>query len=331
VDTLVDKTSRPTSSDVARLAKVSQATVSYVLNNAAGQTISEKTRAAVWDAARTLGYRRNLAARNLRVGGGGVVLFIVPRMGLGELPFEVGSQVTKILARRGIVLSLQFETDDGLNVVEAIADLDPIAIASTFPLVGEAAAAVAAAGIPQISLGDDHLGALAQLNSAVGELQVAHLTSQGHRQLAFAFSDVVALRPLGEYYLGGVRTAAATRDLPEVAVATVATDGADAAAVTRQWVKQGVTAVCAQTDPTAFIVLHGVRRAGLRCPEDLAVIGADANPTGHVSDPPLTSIAFDATTIIDSAVAGIMDALGYPAPQGSREQSVARLVRRSST
>ena len=39
VDALVDKPVRPTSSDVARLAKVSQATVSYVLNNAAGQTI----------------------------------------------------------------------------------------------------------------------------------------------------------------------------------------------------------------------------------------------------------------------------------------------------
>jgi hypothetical protein len=91
------------------------------------------------------------------VGGGGVVLFIVPRMGFGEMPFEVGSQVTKILAREGIVLSMQFETDDGSNVIEAIADLDPIAVASTFPLAGEVAAAVAAAGIPQISLGDERV------------------------------------------------------------------------------------------------------------------------------------------------------------------------------
>ena len=68
--------------------------------------------------------------------------------------------MTKILARHGIVLSMQFETDDGSNVIEAIADLDPIAIASTFPLSGDVAAAVAAAGIPQISLGDGHLGAL---------------------------------------------------------------------------------------------------------------------------------------------------------------------------
>lgn len=328
---MVSKPSRPTSADVAKLAQVSQATVSYVLNNAEGQTISEKTRTAVWNAARQLGYRRNLAARNLKVGGGGVVLFVFPRMGLGELPFEAGSQVTKILARHGIVLSMQFETDDGSNVIDAIADLDPIAVASTFPLSGNAAAAVAAAGIPQISLGDDHLGPLAELNSEVGELQVGHLTSLGHRRLGFAFSDVAALRPLGEYYLAGVREAAIKRGLPDVAVATVAVDGSDAADVVRGWVDDGVTAVCAQTDPTAFIVLHGVRRAGLRCPQDLAVIGADANLSGHVSEPPLTSIAFDATTIVHASVRAILDALGLPAQEKATDRSVARLVRRSST
>jgi DNA-binding LacI/PurR family transcriptional regulator len=316
---------------VARLAKVSQATVSYVLNNTAGQKISEKTQAAVWGAARQLGYRPNLAARQLKVGGGGVVLFIVPRMGFGEMPFEVGSQVTKILAREGIVLSMQFETDDGSNVIEAIADLDPIAVASTFPLSGDVAAAVAAAGIPQLSLGDEHLGALAQLNSAVGELQVEHLTSLGHRRLGFAFSDVVALRPLGEYYLAGLSASALKLDLPDVATATLASDGTDAAQVVRRWVEAGVTAVCAQTDPTAFVVLHGVRLAGLKCPEDLAVIGVDANPSGHVSYPPLTSIAFDASAIVEASATGILDALGYPSERQAAPPPVARLVRRQST
>jgi DNA-binding LacI/PurR family transcriptional regulator len=328
---VVQKRGRPTSADVARLANVSQATVSYVLNDAQGQTISEKTRAAVWKAARELGYRRNLAARNLKVGGGGVVLFIVPRMGFGEMAFEAGSQATKILAREGIVLSMQFETDDGSNVLEAISDLDPVAIVSTFPLSGEVATAVTAAGIPQLSLGDEHLGALAELNSAVAEIQLDHLTSQGHRRLAFAFSDVVALGPLGEYYLAGIRAAARERDLPDVAVATVATDGTDAAEVVQRWFDDGVTAVCAHTDPTAFIVLHGVRRAGLRCPQDLAVIGVDANPSGHVSSPPLTSIAFDAKAILEAAVTGIMDVLGHPRTRELPGPSVARLVRREST
>jgi DNA-binding LacI/PurR family transcriptional regulator len=162
-------------------------------------------------------------------------------------------------------------------------------------------------------------------------LQVDHLTSRGHRRLGFAFSDVVALRPLGEYYLAGLRAAALRHELPDVDVATVATDGTDAPQVVRRWVDDGVTAVCAQTDPTAFVVLHGVRLAGLRCPEDLAVIGVDANPSGHVSYPPLTSIAFDASAIVEASATGIMDALGYPTKRPVAQRSVARLVRREST
>src|ERR671927_174386 len=95
--------SRPTKADVARLANVSTATVSYVLNNVAGQTISPQTRAAVRGAAHKLGYRPNLAARNLAVGGSGVVLYIVPRISLGELFMEVGSRLTTALARHGMV------------------------------------------------------------------------------------------------------------------------------------------------------------------------------------------------------------------------------------
>jgi len=82
------RAARPTKADVARLAKVSAATVSYVLNNVAGQTISAQTRAAVHAAAKELGYRPNLAARNLAVGASGVMLYIVPRIALGELLLE---------------------------------------------------------------------------------------------------------------------------------------------------------------------------------------------------------------------------------------------------
>lgn len=55
-----------TSNDVARLAGVSQATVSYVLNNKQGQTITLETREKVLKAARLLDYMPSRAARALR-------------------------------------------------------------------------------------------------------------------------------------------------------------------------------------------------------------------------------------------------------------------------
>ena len=302
-----------------------------MLNNVEGQTISPATRAAVRKAAQKLGYRPNLAARNLAVGGSGVVLYVVPRIALGELPMEVGSRLTTALARRGIVLSLQLETDDNQNVVDAMADLNPIAVTSVFPLTGDALAAVTAAGVPQIHLGSAQLRALGDLHLTVGAMRVDHLLARGHRRLAFAYSDIEELRPLGDYWLEGLRVAAINRGLPELVVGTVSTDGTDAAHIVTEWVAQGLTAVCAQSDETAFVVLHGLRQSGLRCPEDLAVIGVDARPLGAVSGPPLTSVAFDAGAIVDVAVAAMMAELGYPVDQEPANTDVATLIERSST
>ena len=324
-------TARPTKADVARLAKVSTATVTYVLNNVAGQTISAQTQAAVHAAAKDLGYRPNLAARNLAVGASGVVLYVVPRMALGELLLEVGSQLTTALARHGVVLSMQFETDDGRNVVDAVADLNPIAVTSVFPLSGTALEAVTAARIPQIHLGSAQLHAMGALHLTIGDMRVDHLITRGHRRLAFAFADVEMLQPLGEYWLAGLRAAAARRGLVELTVGSLAMDGGNAAEVVTRWVADGVTAVCAQSDETAMVVLHGIREAGLHCPADLAVMGVDATAMGAVSGPPLTSVGFDATTIVDVSVAAMMTELGYPAVREPSSENVARLIERAST
>lgn len=66
----------PTSQDVARLAGVSQSTVSYVLTGS--RPISETTRARVQDAIDKLGYHPNSGARTLRSQRSGVIGLMVP-------------------------------------------------------------------------------------------------------------------------------------------------------------------------------------------------------------------------------------------------------------
>jgi DNA-binding LacI/PurR family transcriptional regulator len=322
---------RPTKADVARLANVSTATVSYVLNNVVGQRISEQTCATVRRAADELGYRPNLAARNLAVGGSGVVLYIMPRMALGPLPMEVGSRLTTALARRGIVLSLQFETDDDQNIIEAIETLHPMAIYSVFPLRGKALAAAEAIDVPQNHLGGSLPDALGALNDSTGEMRVDHLVDRGHRRLAFAYTDDPVLRALGDYWLAGLAPAVRRRALPALTLGTLAADGSDAAAVVRGWLDAGLTAVCAQSDEVAFVVLHGLRQLGAQCPRDLAVIGVDANPLGAVSAPPLTSVSFDAKAVVDLAVAAMMGQLGLPGEPAPPGDDVAVLIEREST
>ena len=63
----MEKTKKPSSKDVAREAGVSQATVSYVLNNVPGVKIKAETREAVLAAARKLNYYPNEIARSMRL------------------------------------------------------------------------------------------------------------------------------------------------------------------------------------------------------------------------------------------------------------------------
>ena len=229
------------------------------------------------------------------------------------------------------MLSLQFETEDDRNVVDAIADLNPMAITSTFPLTGNALAAASAAGIPQIHLGSSQLHAIGSLDASIGEMRVDHLAGRGHTRLAFAYTTEEELRPLGDYWLVGLRAAAQRRGLPEITVASFAADGSNAAEIVAAWAADGVTAICAQSDETAFVVLHGLRQAGLRCPDEMAVMGVNAIDLGAVSAPPLTSVAFDAKAIVDVAVAAMMSELGYPAEAEPGSADVATLIHRQST
>src|SRR5271156_3848598 len=207
-----NKLARPTNADVARLVGVSTATVSYVLNKAEGRKISPRTREAVHRAAEQLGYRPNLAARNLARGRSGVVLYVVPRVAVGEMPMQAGSQMTTELAHLGLLPVQIFETEDDQHVIDAVENLDPVAVPSLFPMSRNVLDVMQAAAIPHIVIGA--LPALGDPHLSVGELRIEHLVSRGHRRIAFAYTGIAKWRALGDYWLEGITGAARARDLP---------------------------------------------------------------------------------------------------------------------
>ena len=68
---------RPTMADVARLARVSSTTVSFVVNDKTSEKISEPTRRRVLAAVDQLGYRPNRAAQNLRTRRTATIGFVI--------------------------------------------------------------------------------------------------------------------------------------------------------------------------------------------------------------------------------------------------------------
>ena len=95
---------RPTQADVARLAGVSTATVSYVINERTGGRvpISKETRQRVLDAIAELGYQPDARARSLRSGGTETIGPLIPDLhnphhwaslhGVGEAAVDAGHE-----------------------------------------------------------------------------------------------------------------------------------------------------------------------------------------------------------------------------------------------
>ncbi|TYB46461.1 LacI family DNA-binding transcriptional regulator [Actinomadura chibensis] len=102
---------RPTSKDVAQEAGVSQSTVSLVLGGKWTGRVSPATARSVRSAAERLGYRPNLAARNLRLGTTRTVLLMVPTL---TAPFfgPVYTGAARVAARHGFGVVVATWPDD---------------------------------------------------------------------------------------------------------------------------------------------------------------------------------------------------------------------------
>ncbi|MGO3886063.1 MAG: LacI family DNA-binding transcriptional regulator, partial [Mycetocola sp.] len=98
---------RVTATQVAQAARVSQATVSYVLNNKPNTRIPEETRQRVLDAARSLNYTPSAAARTLRLGRSNIVLVVLPDWPLGYAISGFVDGLTDQLERYGLQLVIR--------------------------------------------------------------------------------------------------------------------------------------------------------------------------------------------------------------------------------
>ncbi|MGP9537261.1 LacI family DNA-binding transcriptional regulator [Brachybacterium sp. AOP43-C2-M15] len=143
----------PTSQDVARLAGVSQSTVSYVLTGT--RSISEETRRRVEAAVQELGYHPNSGARTLRSRRSGVIGLMVPARQTrdsGPMPFIVAISQE---ARRFDLDVLVVTADEGAAGVRRLVGtgLCDALILMEISRQDERLDAVTDSGLPCVSLG----------------------------------------------------------------------------------------------------------------------------------------------------------------------------------
>ncbi|MFF4171472.1 LacI family DNA-binding transcriptional regulator [Streptomyces sp. NPDC001744] len=310
---------RPTSRDVARAAGVSQATVSLVLGEKWRGRVSERTAGAVREAARGLGYRPNLAARNLRLGRTRTALLVVPAL-TNEFFARVYTGAAAVAARHGFGVVL-YPSPDGIGPAKdpfasARAALDGV-IASS--MATDALEAFRGTDLPLVMLDSDPAGSAAahvNLDVADGMRQVTgHLLALGHRRFVHLASavhswtfDVRAAALAGSLSGEGVsvRTVRAPLD---VRGATAAAERVLAAPGPRP------TALVCDDDILAAGACKALRRRGLRVPEDVSVTGFDDLALATAVEPELTTVALPAEHVGERGMAALLAVLaGEPAP-----------------
>ncbi|MFF3460221.1 LacI family DNA-binding transcriptional regulator [Streptomyces sp. NPDC002730] len=326
---------RPTSRDVARAAGVSQATVSLVLGDKWRGRVSERTAGLVRDAARELGYRPNLAARNLRLGRTRTALLVVPAL-TNEFFARVYTGAATVAAEHGFGVVL-YPSPEGIGPAKdpfasARAALDGV-IASS--MAAEALTAIRGTDLPLVMLDSDPAdpGAAAHVNLDIADgmrQMTDHLLALGHRRFVHLASAVaswtfdVRARALHEHL----------RDVPDAVVRTVPAPldvGSARAAVERALIGPGPrpTAILCDDDILAAGACKAVRRLGLRVPEDISVTGFDDLALATAVEPELTTVRLPAERVGERGMSALLAVLdGRPPEEG--DLPVNLVVRGSS-
>jgi DNA-binding LacI/PurR family transcriptional regulator len=328
-------TRRVTSADVAAMAGVSRATVSYVLNDTPHQTISAGTRGRVLDAAASLGYAPSAAARTLRTGRSDVVLCLLPDWPIGQEVGDLLANLSTALARHGLTFVAHPGSREDRPISNIWKAITPAAVLAFADFSDGEIDAMRSAGVALVValLGRTRQsrGELEVPQQRVGRLQAAHLIGAGHTRLGYAYPDDARVRIFADPRLDGARSACAAANIEAPLVRTVPLDPAAAATAVAGWRAAGATAICAYNDEVALAVLAGLRRAGLAAPGDLAVIGVDDIPAGRLADPALTTITTDLAAVAEHLAATLVATInGHPEPAAAATD-IVQVIRRAST
>lgn len=333
---------RPTQKDIARLAGVSRATVSYVLNDTAQNhfPISEETRKRILTAADDLGYVPEAAALSLRLRSSRTIGLLVPDLvnphywqlirGVEETLNDLGyslllnsvslnpqkerSALHSLLSRKvdGLILILSYPLEETLQLAHVRRRHSPVVI---------------------LGFNDPQMDGVGQDDEIGTRHLMTHLLGLGHREIGFIYG--VAHPGLGDIRVSEYRHQLALAGIPV---------REDLVVNTGPSIEEGYQAACQLLDrptrPSALISVNdrlalGVLRAcherGLRIPSDISVASFDDIDEAAYFSPTLTTVHTNALEMGKTAAELILARIQNPDKAVEHRLLANHLVVRSST
>ncbi len=289
----------PTLEQIAKLAGVSRSTVSRVINN--HPNVRPEVREHVWRIVREVGYHPHAAARSLVTRRTQIIGMIIPEAvtTLFTDPFFPlllrGATEACNAHQYQLMLSLFTARADHKELYQRVLRngyLDGVVVASTSvndPLIPN----MLRDGIPFVSVGrypDERVHYVDVDNVGGARMAVEHLIRLGHRRIATITGplDMVA----GQDRLTGYRQGLEARGIPvEEDLIFEGDFTEDSGRLGMQHLlSASPTAVFVASDTMAIGALKALRQAGLRAPQDMALVSFDDIPIAASIEPPLTTV-----------------------------------------
>jgi LacI family transcriptional regulator len=319
---------------------VSVTTISKVLNDRAD--IGPATRARVLAKVEELGYRPNAVARSLSLRRTHTLGVIIPDL-MHSFFVEVVAGLEAVASARGFGLLLCSSGEDARKERREIEMLrarqvDGIVLASADAGNTDLLQQVTALGAALVMIDrDDHprlkCHRVLTDDILVGRLATAHLLERGRRAIAhLAGPPFIHARRREEGYRAVLQQHHIEPRAGWVVKSGFMQDDGYAAMKRVLQVRPRVDAVFAANDPAAIGAMKAIWEAGLRVPEDIAVVGAGDVAHGDLLKVPLTTVSWSKEELGRKAAELILEQIGAH-PQGPFKRIIVppRLVAREST
>lgn len=337
---------RPTQVDVARLAGVSRATVSYVVNGLTGDRvpISEETRQRVLDAVAELGYEPDARAQALRSGNTKAIGLIIPDIRNPHF-WENADGVEQEACVSGyhlLLSSMDLSPEYAEDVFKDLSRRRIDGLILMGPYIGQSEEAKKALilrrRLPIVEISDrfnvDYTvdGVVSDYRTTTMEV-MSYLLSLQHRRIGLIYG--VAMPELGEDRLQPYQDSLRAAGLPVdqtliVECGPTIEDGYQAALRLLKFPSRP-TALIAINDLLAIGALRAAGDLNLRVPTDLSLASYDDIAITNYLMPRLTTVAKDAIRMGREAVKLLLARIQEPNRSYQRISMPARLIIREST
>ncbi len=306
----------PTIRDVAKMAGVSTATVSHILNNS--RPVLPKTRQRVLRAIERLNYRPSAIARSLTTNITRSVAVMVADL---TNPFfaAIVRGIEDRIEPHGynlIVCNTDEQAAREARYLEMLLTrrVDGLIIAptgETQPLLGE----FAHHQIPLVFIDrkppESYGPVIAVDNFSIGRKATEYLIRLGHQRIAILARKPMLSTVLGR--LGGYRQALANHHLPiDDSLICITEHDLDAVAVSARRLLASPnrpSAIIATNQIMTVGVLQAMQEQKLKYPDDISLVCFDDNPWVALFDPPLTAVRQPITQLCDVAIDTLQQAM----------------------